>query len=359
MQSTATAALAATALWLSGAIATLPALAQDGDLGPLTAEEILAEDAADGFSPDEPYPAHEPADGEADGGTGDGFRSSYAEGVLDEAGVPYDNLPGTGLDPTPEELEQWAEADAAFQAELDAIWAELDESIDEMVQDGLDADYLRETWRESGSEQSYSDWLDEMAEDVGDYWNDDFETWDGGNDTRTAAEIRADQLQEAVRRLRAEDARRARWTASGSELTYEEWLEQTAGSNSWSDDFEEWGDDDWDDTDTEDSAWMEDLDSMTAGLMPGGGGVADPSALVDMIADDDDAILAVAWSGDNGFGIAMGERDRLEAVRDAIAVGTAGPMGTVDVAICEPGAAAVAAPGPGLILMAGPSEFSE
>lgn len=334
MKSTATAALAATALWLSGAIATLPALAQDGDLGPLTAEEILAEDAADGFSPDEPYPAYEPADG----GIGNGF------GPL-----------GDDLDPTPEELEQWAEADAAYWAHAQA---ELDEQMAEMdaYYQGLDdADYLRETWRESGSEQSYSDWLDEMAEDVGDYWNDDFETWDFGNDTRTAAEIRADQLQEAVRRLRAEDARRARWTASGSELTYEEWLEQTAGSNSWSDDFEEWGDDDWDDTDTEDSAWMEDLDSMTAGLMPGGGGVANPSALVDMIADNDDAILAVAWTGDEGF--AIGERDRLEAVRDAIAVGTAGPMGTRDAAICEPGA--VAAPGPGLVLMAGPSEFSE
>ena len=98
MKSTATATLAATALWLSATIATLPALAQDGDLGLdlVTAEEILASDEARGISPDETYPPYQPADGDADGEAENGFAP-----------------PGEGLDPTPSELEQWAAAAAA------------------------------------------------------------------------------------------------------------------------------------------------------------------------------------------------------------------------------------------------------
>ena len=385
MKSTATATLAAAALWLSGTIATIPALADDDDPGPLTAEEILAEDAAAGVSPDAPYPPYQAEDG------GDVVRTPYAERVLEEAELPgdTDGGPGNGfgplggaapgLDPTPDQLEQWAAEEAEFQAGLDAIWADLDASLDAMEQDFQDTNYLQKKWRESGSDQSFDDWLEDMANGDGGEdgesgnWSDDFEQWGDDDwddaDTRSAEEIRADRTRWVARRLRAEDALREDWKRSGSDLPYDEWYEQTYPPIRMGD-FEEWGDDDWDDPDepesegnTQDSAWLEDLDAMSAGLMPGGASVDDPSALVDMIAADDDAILAVTWPAADGLAIAMGERDRLEAVRDTIAVGTPGPMGTVDAvagaAISEPDPAALAAPGPGLVLMVGPSEFSD
>ena len=352
MKSTATAALAAIALWLSGTIATLPALAQDGDLGLdlVTAEEILAWGEANGFSTDQPDGPYQPADGD----------------------------PWGDLDPTPDQLEQWAAAAAQAEAEAEA---QAQAETDAYNQYSEDIEYLQDEWRESGSDQSFDDWLEEMTTSDGDSgdWSDDFEEWgdddwdqsddddqddsgdgdrdDSGDGDRDAAANRLaledyllDQWLESGSDSYWDwlDALRDRWTRSGSHLPFGDWLHQVS---------EESGGDDRDDTDTHDSAWMNDLDAMTVGLMPGGAGFDDPSALVDMIAADDDAILVVAWTGADG--LAIGERDRLEAVRDAIAVGTPGQIGTVDAVICEPAAVVVATLGPGVVLTAGPSEFLE
>ena len=155
--------------------------------------------------------------------------------------------------PTPAEVRERrqrldAEQQRRFDEEMDGFWRNYHK--EQALHDARrrNEQTLKDTWRQSGSDLSFDNWVDiQLEKQQQESWHDDFEEWGDADLDGTPEQPRQNAMARLAAAMREEAALRQEYAESGSDLPFEDWVEQQEESG-WSDDFEEWGDEDWDDT---------------------------------------------------------------------------------------------------------------
>jgi len=154
--------------------------------------------------------------------------------------------------PTPAEVRERrrrleAEQQRRFDEEMDGFWRNYhnEQSLHDARR--RNEQTLQDGWRQSGSDLSFDNWVDARLEEQRQRsWHDDFEEWGDEDSDGTPEQARQSAMARLAAAMREEAALRQEYAESGSDLPFEDWVEQQEESG-WSDDFEEWGDEDWDD----------------------------------------------------------------------------------------------------------------
>jgi hypothetical protein len=124
-------------------------------------------------------------------------------------------------------------------------------------------DYLLDTWLAADPSLGFRDWLVQQENELAEHydWTSGFEEWgDDDWDDRSDEEKASDRLASIASWMAQDQALREKWQQAETDQSFEDWHDETLnGGNDeagdWSSDFEEWGDDDWDDSeDTETGA---------------------------------------------------------------------------------------------------------
>lgn len=121
------------------------------------------------------------------------------------------------------------------------------------VQAAEDADTLLDTWMDSNSGLSFAEWEQQQESELGDLINPyaEFEQWgDDDWDDRSEEQIEQDRLRSLVEAMEQNDALEEEWESADSGQSFEDWRDEQLGTGDEefdASDFEEWGDEDWDD----------------------------------------------------------------------------------------------------------------